>query len=214
MFSNLVHGCPASIRGRTRVQCASHPQLHPHTLLINEQLLCICLFCLLDGSASWPLVMHNLEVSCYAQAAAASVPWHRLPASVSAQVACSCRLQGRLQSSLADVRAASHLPGGSAPAAPTPEVSVFLRPRMSSLWLPGSLSATRACSGEAGCQWGRCWSAQSNDRWNVYPCACRINFSRTGMQRKDWLSLVAIHSDAWLMAVAFYNGARLNREGR
>ena len=34
------------------------------------------------------------------------------------------------------------------------------------------------------------------------------------MQRKDWLSLVAIHSDAWLMAVAFYNGARLNREGR
>jgi hypothetical protein len=25
---------------------------------------------------------------------------------------------------------------------------------------------------------------------------------------------VAVHSDTWLLAVAFYNGARLNREGR
>ncbi len=33
-------------------------------------------------------------------------------------------------------------------------------------------------------------------------------------QKKDWLSLVAVHSDTWLLAVAFYNGARLNREGR
>ena len=28
------------------------------------------------------------------------------------------------------------------------------------------------------------------------------------MQEKDWLSLVAIHSDAWLLVVAFYFGAR------
>ncbi|KAL2960674.1 hypothetical protein AAZX31_17G050300 [Glycine max] len=28
------------------------------------------------------------------------------------------------------------------------------------------------------------------------------------MQDKDWLSLVAVHSDAWLLAVAFYFGAR------
>lgn len=28
------------------------------------------------------------------------------------------------------------------------------------------------------------------------------------MQEKDWLSLVAVHSDAWLLAVAFYFGAR------
>lgn len=34
------------------------------------------------------------------------------------------------------------------------------------------------------------------------------------LQKKDWLSLVAVHSDTWLLAVAFYNGARLNREGR
>ncbi|XP_065630747.1 PHD finger protein ALFIN-LIKE 4 isoform X1 [Quercus suber] len=28
------------------------------------------------------------------------------------------------------------------------------------------------------------------------------------MQEKDWLSLVAVHSDAWLLSVAFYFGAR------
>ena len=41
-----------------------------------------------------------------------------------------------------------------------------------------------------------------------------INFARDGMQRKDWLALVAVHSDAWLMAVAFYYGAKLDKEGR
>ncbi|KAI4377010.1 hypothetical protein MLD38_014707 [Melastoma candidum] len=38
--------------------------------------------------------------------------------------------------------------------------------------------------------------------------ALGINFARDGMQEKDCLSLVAIHSDAWLLAVAFYFGAR------
>ncbi|KAL9263762.1 PHD finger protein ALFIN-LIKE 5-like protein [Drosera capensis] len=38
--------------------------------------------------------------------------------------------------------------------------------------------------------------------------ALGINFARDGMQSKDWLSLVAVHSDAWLLAVAFYFGAR------
>ncbi|GMH18093.1 hypothetical protein Nepgr_019934 [Nepenthes gracilis] len=38
--------------------------------------------------------------------------------------------------------------------------------------------------------------------------ALGINFARDGMQAKDWLTLVAVHSDAWLMAVAFYFGAR------
>ncbi|MCL7034614.1 hypothetical protein MKW94_014123 [Papaver nudicaule] len=32
------------------------------------------------------------------------------------------------------------------------------------------------------------------------------------MQEKDWLSLVAVHSDAWLLAVAFYFGARFGFE--
>ncbi|URE13920.1 PHD finger protein [Musa troglodytarum] len=38
--------------------------------------------------------------------------------------------------------------------------------------------------------------------------ALGINFARDGMDEKDWLLLVAVHSDAWLLAVAFYFGAR------
>lgn len=38
--------------------------------------------------------------------------------------------------------------------------------------------------------------------------ALGINFARDGMDENDWLSLVAVHSDAWLLAVAFYFGAR------
>ncbi|KAK2656685.1 hypothetical protein Ddye_009737 [Dipteronia dyeriana] len=34
------------------------------------------------------------------------------------------------------------------------------------------------------------------------------------MNRKDWLSLVAVHTDSWLLSVAFYLGARLNRNER
>ncbi|XP_009346325.1 PHD finger protein ALFIN-LIKE 1 [Pyrus x bretschneideri] len=44
--------------------------------------------------------------------------------------------------------------------------------------------------------------------------ALGINFARDGMNRKDWLSLVAVHSDSWLLSVAFYFGARLNRSER
>eukprot|EP00850_Spirogloea_muscicola_P018349 SM000167S02962 [mRNA] locus=s167:180058:181078:- [translate_table: standard] len=44
--------------------------------------------------------------------------------------------------------------------------------------------------------------------------ALGINFARDGMQRKDWLSLVAVHSDAWLLAVAFYYGARFDKAER
>ncbi|GMH17581.1 hypothetical protein Nepgr_019422 [Nepenthes gracilis] len=38
--------------------------------------------------------------------------------------------------------------------------------------------------------------------------ALGINFARDGMQEKDWLALVAVHSDSWLLSVAFYFGAR------
>ena len=34
------------------------------------------------------------------------------------------------------------------------------------------------------------------------------------MARREWLALVAVHSDAWLLSVAFYYGARLDGEGR
>lgn len=45
------------------------------------------------------------------------------------------------------------------------------------------------------------------------PCL-GINFARNGMQQRDWLALVAVHSDAWLLSVAFYYGARLDASGR
>lgn len=44
--------------------------------------------------------------------------------------------------------------------------------------------------------------------------ALGINFARDGMQRRDWLGLVAVHSDSWLIGLAFYKAARLNREQR
>jgi len=41
-----------------------------------------------------------------------------------------------------------------------------------------------------------------------------INFARDGMDKKDWLALVAVHSDAWLMSVAFYFAAKMDASGR
>lgn len=41
-----------------------------------------------------------------------------------------------------------------------------------------------------------------------------INFARDGMERKDWLGLCAVHSDAWLMSVAFFYAARYEDDGR
>jgi hypothetical protein len=34
------------------------------------------------------------------------------------------------------------------------------------------------------------------------------------MKRQDWLCLVAVHADCWLMAMTFYNGAKLDQKGR
>lgn len=45
------------------------------------------------------------------------------------------------------------------------------------------------------------------------PCL-GINFARDGMAKKDWLALVAVHSDAWLLSVAFYYGAKLDAQQR
>ncbi|XVE54021.1 hypothetical protein DITRI_Ditri03aG0049100 [Diplodiscus trichospermus] len=64
-----------------------------------------------------------------------------------------------------------------------------------------------------------CLYGHPNEQWEVnLPAeevppelpepALGINFARDGMQEKDWLSLVSVHSDAWLLAVAFYFGAR------
>ena len=45
------------------------------------------------------------------------------------------------------------------------------------------------------------------------PCL-GINYARDGMQRRDWLALVAVHSDSWLMAVAFFYAVKLDAAGR
>ncbi|KAL2337081.1 hypothetical protein Fmac_011527 [Flemingia macrophylla] len=70
-----------------------------------------------------------------------------------------------------------------------------------------------------------CLYGHSNETWEVsLPSAevppalpeptLGINFARDDLSRKDWLSLVAVHSDAWLFGMAFYCGARLNRNER
>lgn len=41
-----------------------------------------------------------------------------------------------------------------------------------------------------------------------------INFARDGMEKKDWLALCAVHSDAWLMSVLFFYAARFDDAGR
>ncbi|CAL4945113.1 unnamed protein product [Urochloa decumbens] len=70
-----------------------------------------------------------------------------------------------------------------------------------------------------------CLYGLPNGNWAVAPPAeevppempepaLGINFARDGMQRRDWLSLVAVHSDSWLISVAFFFGARLNANDR
>lgn len=70
-----------------------------------------------------------------------------------------------------------------------------------------------------------CLYGHANESWEVtLPAeevppelpepALGINFARDGMKRRDWLSLVAVHTDSWLLSVAFYFGARLNRNER
>ncbi|GBF89017.1 hypothetical protein Rsub_01516 [Raphidocelis subcapitata] len=45
------------------------------------------------------------------------------------------------------------------------------------------------------------------------PCL-GINFARNGLSRQEWLALVAAHSDAWLVAVAFFYAVKLDSSGR
>ena len=41
-----------------------------------------------------------------------------------------------------------------------------------------------------------------------------INFSRDVMKHRDWLSIVAAHSDSWLLAVATFFAAFFNKTDR
>ena len=45
------------------------------------------------------------------------------------------------------------------------------------------------------------------------PCL-GVNFARDGMERRDWAALVAVHSDAWLAAVAAFYAVKLDAAGR
>ncbi len=45
------------------------------------------------------------------------------------------------------------------------------------------------------------------------PCL-GINFARDGMPRKEWLALLAVHSDTWLLSVAFYYAVKLEAQDR
>ncbi|KAJ4870446.1 Alfin protein [Raphanus sativus] len=40
--------------------------------------------------------------------------------------------------------------------------------------------------------------------------ALGINFARDGMAEENWVSLIAVHSDSWLISAAFYIGARFS----
>lgn len=35
-----------------------------------------------------------------------------------------------------------------------------------------------------------------------------------GMPQRDWLALVAVHSDSWLLAVSFFYAVKLDAQGR
>jgi len=45
--------------------------------------------------------------------------------------------------------------------------------------------------------------------------AVGINFARDGMKNKNvWLALVAVHTDSWLLAVAYFHAAKLSKAER
>lgn len=70
-----------------------------------------------------------------------------------------------------------------------------------------------------------CLYGNSDGTWEVAPPpemvppelpepALGINFSRDTMYRSDWVALLSVFSDSWLLAVAFFHGARLDRDDR
>jgi Alfin len=69
------------------------------------------------------------------------------------------------------------------------------------------------CAGEPNGTWQVDLPAEEVPAELPEPCL-GINFARDGMQKKDWLALVAVHSDAWLLSVAFYYGAKLTADHR
>lgn len=69
------------------------------------------------------------------------------------------------------------------------------------------------CAGETNGSWVVDLPAEEVPPELPEPCL-GINFARDGMQRSDWLALVAVHSDAWLYSVAYFFGTKLEKEQR
>lgn len=92
--------------------------------------------------------------------------------------------------------------------------------------VPAPPSLLAACCALAACSFAllslRCCAATSA------PAVCMVDRQRTfisahgpsrlppfccpalsGMKRQDWLCLVAVHADCWLMAMTFYNAAKV-----
>lgn len=76
---------------------------------------------------------------------------------------------------------------------------------------PAALSHNQhsASTGESDGSWAVDLPAEEVPAELPEPCL-GINFARSGMQQRDWLALVAVHSDAWLLSVAFYYGASVS----
>lgn len=49
---------------------------------------------------------------------------------------------------------------------------------------------------------------------NLPEPALGINFARDGMRAIDWLKFVAVHSDSWLLSLAFFFSGGLSRVDR
>jgi len=94
-----------------------------------------------------------------------------------------------------------------------PAISIWVR-RADAAWDSAWVEKENLCLyGYANEAWGVALPAEEVPTELPEP-ALGINFARDGMNRRDWLTLVAVHSDSWLVSVAFYYAARLNRNER
>uniref|UniRef100_A0A0E0JEB3 PHD finger protein ALFIN-LIKE n=1 Tax=Oryza punctata TaxID=4537 RepID=A0A0E0JEB3_ORYPU len=70
-----------------------------------------------------------------------------------------------------------------------------------------------------------CLYGNSDGTWEVAPPpelvppelpepALGINIPRDTLYRSDWVALLAVFTDSWLLAVAFFHGASLDRDDR
>jgi len=82
-------------------------------------------------------------------------------------------------------------------------------------WQPPSLgtSPPRRPAGERDGTWRVALPAQEVPPQLPEPCV-GINYARDGMAQKDWLALIALHSDSWLVAVAYFYAVKLTGTSR